>query len=103
MAGPRWLAGLQDEEQEATRGRVGEALGEQFAGAWGGGRLADDGYPEAGCGEGVGHRVQRPRPEAHLGGAGAVRPLFGPVVGREIVGLAPGLALLKVDCVRMVD
>ena len=36
----RQLAGLQDEEQEAqegTRGRVSEAAGEQFAGAWCGG------------------------------------------------------------------
>jgi hypothetical protein len=46
----RQLAGLQDEEQEAQegpRGRIGEVVGEQFAGAWCGGWLADDGYPLA--------------------------------------------------------
>jgi hypothetical protein len=42
-------------------------------------RFADDGDPEAGLGEGIGHRVQRPVPEAHLDGVAAHGPFLGPV------------------------
>jgi hypothetical protein len=59
------VAYLQDEEQEAQEApAAGEVVGEQLA--WGIGRdsrLADDRYPEAGCGEGIGHRMQWPVPE----------------------------------------
>src|SRR5260370_37441211 len=87
----RQLDGLQDEEQEAQegpRGQIREDVGEQLAGAWCGGWLADDGYPEAGRAEGVGHRVQRPVPETHQSGLAAHGPLCGVIVDREIVGLA---------------
>jgi hypothetical protein len=67
------------------------------------GWLADDGYPEPSCGKGVGHCVQRPGPEAHLGCVAAVGPLFGPVVSREVVGLVSGFALLDGDREAMVD
>jgi hypothetical protein len=77
--------------------------GEQLAGAWCGGWFADDRYPEAGRGEGVGHRVQRPVPETHQSGLAAHGPLFGVVVGREIVGLAAGLAVHDVNRKGMVD
>ena len=60
------LDGLQDEEQEAQEGRlVCELVGERLTGTWRGGWFADDGYPEPGFGESVGHCVQRPVPEAH--------------------------------------
>jgi len=58
---------------------------------------------QAGCRERVGHRVQRPGPEAHQGGVAAHGPLFGSVADREVVGLAPGLALPEIDRVRVVD
>src|SRR5450755_2879064 len=83
------LDGLQDEEQEAQegpRGLVREGVGEQLASAWCGVWLADDGYPEAGCGEGVGHRVQRPVPVRQHGALAAEGTLLGPLEGREIVG-----------------
>ena len=44
---------------------VRDDVGEQLAGAGAGCWLADDRYPEAGRGEGVGHRVQRAVPETH--------------------------------------
>ena len=91
------------QRQEAQKARLGREVGEQLAGRRHGLWLADDRYPEAGRGEGVGHRVQRPVPEAHQGGLAAHGPLLSPVIGREIVGLAPGQALNAVDCKGMVD
>jgi glutamate-1-semialdehyde 2,1-aminomutase len=103
-AAARQLAGLQDEEQEAQEALLGrEVVGEQLAGGRHGLWLADDGDPEASRGEGVGHRVQRPVPEAHQSGLATEGPFLGPVVGREIVGPAPGLTLDSVDGEGMVD
>ena len=57
-AAVRQLADLQDEEQEAQEARLGrQVVGEQLAGGRIGLWLADDRYPEAGRGEGVGHRM----------------------------------------------
>src|SRR5215471_17327564 len=76
------LAGVQDEEQEAQEAPpVRDVVREQLAGGirrdgW----LADDRYPEAGRGEGVGHRVQRPGPKTQPGGLAAHGPLSDVVV-----------------------
>jgi oligopeptidase B len=95
---------VQNEEQEAQEARLlRELVGEQLAGFRHRVRFADDGDAEAGRGEGVGHRVQRPVPEAHRDGLAAHRPVLGPVVGREIVDLLPGLALEADDGEGMVD
>jgi threonine dehydrogenase-like Zn-dependent dehydrogenase len=66
-------------------------------------RFADDGGAEASCGKGVGHRVQRPVPEAHRDDPVDHGPLFGPVVGLEVVGPVPGQELNGVDRKGMVD
>jgi oligopeptidase B len=98
------LSCLQDEKEEAQEPRLlREHVGEQLAGFRHRVRFADDGNPEAGRGEGVGHRVQRPVPEAHRDGLAAHRPVLGPVVGLEIVDLLPGLALESDDGKGMVD
>ena len=103
-ASPRQLAGVQDEEQEARVGREhAEALGVHLASGRNGLWLADHGDPKAGRGEGVGHRVHRPVPEAHQGGLPAHGPFLGPAVGRQIAGLAPGQEIDRLDCKGMVD
>src|SRR5215472_13400680 len=92
------LAGVQDEKQEAQEPPpvrhlvVGEQLGR---GVGRDPRLADDGYPESGRGEGVGHRMQRPGPETKECGLPSRGPLIDPVVGREVIGLAAGLAVAQ--------
>src|SRR6266496_4945906 len=79
VALPQQLVGVQDEEQEAWAGsEKAEFVGEQLAGGRHGLWFADDGDPKASRGEGVGHHVQRPVPEAHQGGLAAHGPLFGP-------------------------
>ena len=90
---------MQDEEQEAQEAPpVRHFVGEQLAGGIRrGGWLADDRYPEAGCGEGVSHCVQRPGPETQQRGLAVHGPLIDPVVGREIIGLVAGLAVQQ-DC-----
>jgi len=98
------LFGVEDEEQEAQEARLlREQVGEQVAGFRYRVRFADDGDTEAGRGEGVGHRVQRPVPEAHRDRLTAHGPFRGPVVGREIVDLFPFLALEPDDGEGMVD
>src|SRR5260370_12336311 len=89
------LAGVQDEEQEAQEAPPARAfVGEPLAGGIRrGGWLAEDRYPEAGCGEGVGHCVQRPGPETQQRGLAVHGPLIDPVVRREIIGLVAGLAV----------
>src|SRR5262249_26650537 len=103
---PAWrLAGVQDEEQEAqVAPPVCDVVREQLAGGirrdgW----LADDRYPEAGRGEGVGHRMQRPGPETQQRGLAAHGPLSDVVVGREIIWLEAGLAVPQVLCEGMVN
>jgi len=61
------------------------------------------GIRQADRGESVGHRVQRPVPEAHRGGLAAHGPFPGTAVGREIAGRAPGHAVDGLDCKGMVD
>src|SRR5260370_42142840 len=83
------LAGVQDEEQEAQEAPPArDFVGEQLAGGirrgcW----LAEDRYPEAGCGEGVGHCVQRPGPETQQRGLAVHGPLIGPGGGRGVIWL----------------
>src|SRR5215469_6211779 len=94
----RRLVGVQDEEQEVRVGREdGKLVRKQLASGWHWLRFADDGDPEARSDEGIDHRVQRPVPEAHLGRLVTQGPSFGPVVRREVVGLAPGLAVEGID------
>jgi hypothetical protein len=79
----------EDEEQEAqelARLLPLEDLGEPFAGAGSRGRFADDVDPEAGRGERVGDRVQRPVPEGHQVLGVAEFPPLGGGAGREVVG-----------------
>jgi hypothetical protein len=87
----RPLAGVQDEEQEAEEGPPGRnVVRKQLAGGIRRGRwFADDRYPEASGGEGVGHRVQRPVPETHQRGLAARGPLGGQVGGRKGYGRPP--------------
>jgi hypothetical protein len=93
---------VQDEAQEARV--VRELVGQQLAGGIRRGRwLADDRYPEAGRGEGVGHRVQRPGPETQQRALATCGPLNGVVVGRELIGFEAGLAVPQVLCEGMVN
>ncbi len=92
------LSGLQDEEQEAQEALPArDVVGEQLARCIGcDGWFADDRYPEAGGGKGVGHRMKRPGPETQQGGLAARGSLYGVAVGREIVGLETDLTVPQV-------
>jgi hypothetical protein len=89
---------VQDEEQEAQEAPpVRDVVGEQLAGGIGrDGWFADDRYPEASGGEGVGHRMKRPGPETQQSGLASRGPLCGVAVGREIVGLETDLTVPQV-------